>query len=78
MINPLRVVQTLIRGHQSGRKDEGASIGILIGGPSIGLGKSLLKTLESLDMIWGNQIPLLGNSLDPRGVCQRGVGIKVA
>ena len=37
-------VQTLIRGHQSGRKDEGASIGILIGGPSIGLGKSLLIT----------------------------------
>ena len=61
-------VQTLIRGHQSGRKDEGASIGILIGGPSIGLGKSLLlQTLESLDMIWGNQIPLLGNSLDTRG-----------
>ena len=35
-------LQTLSGGHQSGRKDEGASIGILIGGPSIGLGKSLL------------------------------------
>ena len=74
MINPLRIVQTLIRGHQSGRKDEGASVGILIGGPSIGLGLSLLmlQTLKSLDMIWGNQIPLLGNSLDSRGRLSKG------
>ena len=63
-------VQTLIRGHQSGRKDEGTSVGVLIGGPSIGLGLSLLmlQTLKSLDMIWGNQSPLLGNSLDTWGV----------
>ena len=75
----MRVVQTLIRGPSIRGKDEGTSVGVLIGGPSIGLGKVfLLQTLESLDMIWGNQSPLLGNSLDPRGVCQRGVGIKVA
>ena len=62
------VVQTLIRGHQSGGKDEGASVGVLIGAINrFGL-SLLLQTLKSLDMIWGNQNPLLGNSLDTWGV----------
>ena len=61
-------VQTLIRGHQSGGKDEGASVGVLIGAINrFGLSLLMLQTLKSLDMIWGNQNPLLGNSLDTRG-----------
>ena len=65
----MRVVQTLIRGHQSGGKDEGTSVGVLIGAINrFGLNLLMLQTLKSLDMIWGNQNPLLGNSLDPREV----------
>ena len=64
----MRVVQTLIRGHQSGRKDEGASIGILIGGPSIGLGgkSSYYKGVIGHDL--GKSESSSRDSLDTRGV----------
>ena len=62
------VVQTLIRGINQG-KDEGASVGVLIGAINrFGLSLLMLQTLKSLDMVWGNQNPLLGNSLDTWGV----------
>ena len=65
----MRVVQTLIRGHQSGRKDEGASIGILIGGPSIGLGLSLLITnTKVIGYDLGKSESSSRDSLDTRGV----------
>ena len=62
-----------------GEKDEGASVGVLIGAINrFGLSLLMLQTLKSLDMIWGNQSPLLGNSLDPGEVVKGVSEIKVA